>query len=66
MYESIVNNIIEWVFLGVMVFFYFFPVFIAYNRKHQNVAPITVINLFFGWTLIGWVVSMAWACSKVE
>ena len=26
-------------------------------------AAIFFLNLFLGWTLIGWVVALAWACS---
>lgn len=27
-------------------------------------AAIFVVNLFLGWTLIGWVVALAWAVTK--
>ena len=33
---------------------------------HRNTAvagPIAVVNLFLGWTLLGWVVALAWACA---
>ncbi|MEJ6011450.1 superinfection immunity protein [Novosphingobium aquae] len=41
-------------------FFYLLPTAIAYGRKH-NTASICVINLFLGWTLIGWVIALAMA-----
>lgn len=41
---------------------YFFPWLIA-SDKHSR-SSIFVVNLFFGWTLIGWVVCLAWAVSK--
>lgn len=38
---------------------YFLPSIVAANRKNNG--GVLVINLFLGWTLIGWVVALAWA-----
>jgi hypothetical protein len=43
--------------------FYFLPVVIAGARHHHQVAPILIVNLFFGWTFIGWVAALAWSFS---
>ena len=45
---------------------YFLPSLIS-NRK-DNGNSVFVVNLFLGWTLIGWVVALAWALNskKVE
>jgi hypothetical protein len=43
---------------------YFLPSIIANNRCKKNAISIFVINLFFGWTFVGWVVSLAWAFAK--
>lgn len=57
---------------GVILFFllaflfYFMPAFVAFMRGHQNTAAITVLNLFLGWTFIGWVISLVWAFTSVE
>ena len=53
------------VFLLIVLFFgiYFLPVFVAYMREHRNEVSIAVVNLFLGWTLVGWVVALAWAFS---
>ena len=45
---------------------YFFPTFIAILRKHPDLAAIFVINLFLGWSLIAWVVSLAWAFKSID
>ncbi len=42
---------------------YFIPWIVAWNKKHENVTGIFLINLFFGWTLIGWIVALIWACT---
>lgn len=52
-----------WLILGLL---YFIPVFVARSRAHHQVGSITVINVFLGWTLIGWVVALAMACSAVK
>lgn len=49
--------------LLVLFFLYFVPSVIAINRQHPQVGPIVIINLFFGWSLIGWVIALAWAVS---
>ncbi len=43
---------------------YFLPSFIAAQNKHRNSTAIGVLNLFVGWTFIGWVVALVWACTK--
>jgi Superinfection immunity protein len=45
---------------------YMLPWIIALGRSHPNVAPIFIINVFFGWTFIGWVVALAWSASVIK
>jgi T4 superinfection immunity protein len=40
---------------------YFLPAIIAGHRHLHERAPITLLNLFLGWTFIGWVVALIWA-----
>jgi hypothetical protein len=44
-------------FLGLI---YFLPTLIATHRGH-SVTGILLLNLFFGWTGIGWLAMMLWA-----
>ena len=39
---------------------YFLPTLIAANRGHQ-ITGILLLNLFFGWTGIGWFALLLWA-----
>lgn len=48
---------------ALVLFIYLAPWIVAGARGHSSVGGIAVINLFLGWTLIGWVVALAWACS---
>lgn len=41
---------------------YFLPAFIASRRKVPHLGSVVVVNVFLGWTLIGWVVALAMAC----
>ncbi len=41
--------------------FYFIPTIVAVLRSHPNTAPIVIVNLFLGWSLVGFAVALAWA-----
>jgi hypothetical protein len=52
--------------LIVGVALYLIPTIIAIVRKVPNVGSVIVINLFLGWTLIGWVVALAMAATSTQ
>ena len=43
---------------------YFLPSIIATVRNHHNGWSIIVLNLFLGWTFLGWVVGLIWSVSR--
>lgn len=43
---------------------YFLPSFIALSRKKTNRSAIILLNFFLGWTFVGWIVSLVWACTS--
>jgi len=47
--------------LAIAVIIYFVPLFVASIRNHPNAVAISLLNLFLGWTLIGWVGALVWA-----
>jgi len=49
------------VILLISLAIYFLPTIIASIRHKRNTGAIFVLNLFLGWTLIGWVVALTWA-----
>jgi hypothetical protein len=53
----------ETMLLITMLGIYFAPTLLAMNRELSNTVSILVLNLFLGWTLIGWVIALALACS---
>jgi hypothetical protein len=37
---------------------YFLPTIIALVRKPPNLVAVIVVNVFFGWSFIGWIVAL--------
>jgi hypothetical protein len=52
------------VLLSVFTLGYFLPTTIAIIRRRTNTGAIFVVDLFLGWTLIGWVVALTWAVAS--
>ena len=46
----------------IAIVIYFVPFLLAYN--HKNVTAIFALNLFLGWTFIGWVAALVWALTN--
>src|SRR5688500_13459247 len=40
---------------------YFLPTFVAYSRKQGSAGAIFVLNLFLGWSFIGWIAALIWS-----
>ena len=40
---------------------YLLPTITAKQRHHNNVAPIALLNILFGWTIIGWFIPLVWS-----
>jgi hypothetical protein len=45
---------------------YFMPTIVAIFRKHHQKLAIGVMNLLTGWTVIGWIAALIWACTAVQ
>lgn len=45
---------------------YLFPAMVGTFRRHPNQNAIFVLNLLLGWTLIGWIASLVWACTATK
>ena len=52
------------VLIVVGIALYFLPTFIAHRRHHHQFTSILVLNIFLGWTFIGWVVCLAMSLSS--
>ena len=48
--------------IGIGLFLYFIPSIVG--RTKTNAGAIFVLNLLLGWSFIGWVIALVWACTK--
>jgi hypothetical protein len=60
--DEIKAIIIALVISMLLFVLYFLPAFIAKSRKHRNLTGVTLLNLFLGWTFLGWIVALIWSC----
>jgi hypothetical protein len=45
----------------VLIIGYFLPALIGFSRKHHQAHAIMALDLFLGWTFVGWVLALVWA-----
>ena len=45
----------------ILVGIYCIPMLVAGFRNHHNGVAIVALNLFLGWTFLGWVIALVWA-----
>jgi hypothetical protein len=63
MFDSTVTVIL----LAIIVLIYMLPTLIAFGREHPHRGFILILNLIFGWTLLGWILIFLWAAlGRVE
>ena len=48
--------------IGLLI--YFAPSLIAGKNGKKNTTAIFALNFFLGWTFLGWVVALVWACME--
>jgi hypothetical protein len=46
--------------------FYFLPTIVALVRERHDKLSIFLLNLFLGWSLIGWIIALVWACKREQ
>jgi len=46
---------------AVVAWLYLLPMGVALRRKHNNIAPLAFLNIFLGWTLLFWVITLFWS-----
>ncbi len=52
--------------LFLVLAFYFLPTIMAIKRKSPHTTAVVILNLFFGVTLIGWIVSLVLASKQPQ
>ncbi len=49
------------VFLAIAAVFYLLPSLIAVGKRNPDRGSVFMINLWLGWTIVGWITAMGWA-----
>lgn len=45
---------------------YLLPTYEAWKRDHRDLTVIALVNIFLGWSLIGWIVALVWALKQTQ
>lgn len=53
----------DWILVILMLVLYFAPVVIGWLRDMASLDGVVIVNLFLGWTFLGWVGALVWAFS---
>jgi len=51
------------VLAAMVILVYFVPTAVAAAASHRSEQAIFILNLFFGWTLVGWLAALGWGVS---
>ncbi|MGI6701814.1 MAG: superinfection immunity protein [Christensenellales bacterium] len=43
------------------VVIYFIPSYLAFKRKHPHKIALLLLNIFLGWTFLGYLIALVWA-----
>ncbi|HYM73897.1 MAG TPA: superinfection immunity protein [Stellaceae bacterium] len=55
------------ILIMLVLLLYLLPTLIAYGREHLHRQDVAIVNIVFGWTLIGWILVFLWAAlGRVE
>jgi hypothetical protein len=66
-YWSNFHSLAPWTIFLIALFaliIYLFPTIVAVLNKKRQAAAIFILNLFTGWTGIGWLAALIWAAIK--
>lgn len=53
------------VVLALLAIVYFVPSAVAFGRHHHQRAAILVLNVFLGWTGLGWIGALVWSATAI-
>ncbi len=58
------GGLMQIVFYVALLALYLLPIYEASKRRHPRIVPISLIDVFLGWTVIGWIVALVWAVRR--
>ena len=54
------------ILLIIVIASYLLPTIIASSRDHPNKVGITILNIFLGWTFLGWLGALIWSVLAID
>jgi hypothetical protein len=51
-------------FFGLGFVMYFLPTIIALIKSKRDAVAILLLNVFLGWSVIGWIIALVWAAKN--
>jgi hypothetical protein len=60
----VLSTIFFFPFFGIGFVLYFLPTIIAAIKSKRDTVAILLLNLFLGWSVIGWIVALVWAAKS--
>jgi hypothetical protein len=52
--------------LAALIALFFLPSIVARSRDHPDATAIFALNVFLGWTVVGWAIALVWALTSEE
>ena len=52
--------------IPILAIVYFIPSIVASVRNHRQLGAIFRLNIFLGWTFVGWAAALIWAMDRDE
>ncbi len=59
--ESFYGAIVAMFGISIFGTIYLLPYLIAFEKRKRNLTAILFLDIFAGWTVIGWIAAMTWA-----
>lgn len=57
------NDFLSFAGYALWTVLYFLPYIVARRKRKRDADAIGVVNLLLGWSVIGWIVALIWACT---
>ena len=55
-----------YILVALVLLIYFMPSVVGFLQAHHKRVAIFELNLCSGWTVVGWIASMIWACTAAK
>jgi len=64
--QPVSNPTAGFILLAALLALYFVPLIVALTRDHHQRLAIGILNLVAGWSVLGWIIALVWACTVVH